>query len=205
MSAPIKWSGNDNYSTPGYLLGALDHEFGFDLDPCPLAPEPEVDGLGLDWSGRRVFLNPPWSRISPWVDKALESGAEVVVMVLPARTDTGWFHRLKDRGAEIRLFRKRMKFVRGGVQTRGATDGTLVAVLRPLSPAFAMAEARRTWRIVVHAALDRIGGRGTLPQIYSAMQRPADRASENRWWRPKVRQVLGRHFKRVGPSEFALP
>jgi len=64
---------------------------------------------------------------------------------------------------------------------------------------------RKTWRAVVDVALRKIGGRGTLTEIYSAMQHRSDRASDNQWWKDKVRQVLQLHFKRVGPAEFALP
>ncbi len=127
----MKWSGNDNYSTPEYFRKCLDDEFGFDLDPCPLDESPLIDGLVLPWTGNRVFVNPPWSVITPWVQKALKRDAEIVVMVLPARTDTDWFHSLKDNGAELRLFRKRVNFHRNGEQTQASpTDGTLVAIIR---------------------------------------------------------------------------
>ena len=137
MSAPIlsRWNKNDSYGTPEFLRDALDHEFGLNYDPCPLSKNPELDGLSTDWTGRRVFVNPPWSDITPWVRKATASRAEIVVMVLPARTDTLWFHHLKDRGAEMRLFRRRVRFIRNDAQKSlvNATDGTMVAVVRPLA------------------------------------------------------------------------
>lgn len=109
-------------------------EFDFDLDPCPLNaqfdPTKHQDGLKLDWSNRRVFCNPPWSDIASWVVKGLESQAAVVVYVVPARTDTAWFHMLRHRGVELRLFRKRVHFVRDGVSAN-PTDGTLVAIVYP--------------------------------------------------------------------------
>lgn len=61
---------------------------------------------------------------------------------------------------------------------------------------------RQTWRVVVEGALQRIGGRGTLSEIYHAMR--DSRPSENKWWKDKVRQVLQLHFVRVGPGEWAL-
>lgn len=61
---------------------------------------------------------------------------------------------------------------------------------------------RQTWRIVVESALRRIGGRGTLTEIYHAMK--DKRPSENQWWKDKVRQVLQLHFVHVGPGEWAL-
>lgn len=62
---------------------------------------------------------------------------------------------------------------------------------------------RQTWRVVVDVALRKIGGRGTLSEIYNAMKDL--RPSENRWWKDKVRQVLQLHFVRVGQGEWALP
>jgi hypothetical protein len=131
----IKWSGNNNYTTPDYLLQALDMEFGFTLDPCPFNPNWTVDGLNLDWTGERVFCNPPWSDITPWVEKAYESNA-LTVFLLPARTDTGWFARMaaSPENTEIRLFRRRVHFLRDGIGgNKAPSDGTMVAVVRQLS------------------------------------------------------------------------
>ncbi len=130
----MKWSNYNSYATPDYLRDALDMEFGFDFDPCPLNPDfdpdKDIHGLLLDWTGRRLFCNPPWGDIDPWVEKALTSRA-LIVFVLPARTDTGWFHLLKDSGAEIRLFRKRVHFLRDGIGgNKAPTDGTMIAVVR---------------------------------------------------------------------------
>jgi hypothetical protein len=123
----FKWSGNDNYKTPDFLYEALDKEFGITLDPCPLNPEPDVDGLELDWTDETVFCNPPWSDITPWVKKALDSDC-LTVFVLPARTDTEWYHTLARRHADLRLFRKRVNFIREG-GSASPTDGTLVAIV----------------------------------------------------------------------------
>jgi hypothetical protein len=62
---------------------------------------------------------------------------------------------------------------------------------------------RNTWRVVVDVALRKIGGRGTLTEIYNAMRDL--RPSENKWWKDKVRQVLQLHFERIGPGQWALP
>jgi DNA N-6-adenine-methyltransferase Dam len=95
----VPWSGNDNFATPDYLYQSLEREFGLTLDPCPLDPEPDKDGLLLDWTGEVVYCNPPWSDPLPWVNKALASRC-ITVFVLPARTDTEWFRRLKDGGGK---------------------------------------------------------------------------------------------------------
>lgn len=70
------------------------------------------DGLIQPWSGS-VFVNPPYGRqISKWVAKAaLEiSRCRMIVMLLPARTDTGWFHDYVYGRAEVRFIRGRLKF-----------------------------------------------------------------------------------------------
>jgi DNA N-6-adenine-methyltransferase (Dam) len=127
----MKWSGNDSYATPEYLFHALNDEFDFSLDPCPLNPDwPKtgIDGLQLDWNGQVVFCNPPWSDIMPWVNKALTSKC-LTVFLLPARTDTAWFHKLYASRAVIRFFRKRVHFIAGDMK-KNPTDGTMVAIIR---------------------------------------------------------------------------
>lgn len=117
-------SKTDLWSTPQDFFDNLDKEFGFTLDACAL-PEnakceyyytPEDDGLKQAWKGV-VWCNPPYGRqIGDWVRKAVQSALEgaTVVMLLPARTDTKWFHELVYRRAEIRFIPGRLKF--GGAE-----------------------------------------------------------------------------------------
>lgn len=67
-------------------------------------------GLG----GATVFCNPPYGRaIGLWVRKAYQESRKAdttVVMLLPARTDTAWFHDYIYHRAEIRFIRGRLKF-----------------------------------------------------------------------------------------------
>ena len=98
----------------------LDAEFHFDLDVCAI-PEnakcanyysPDQDGLSQEWKGV-CWCNPPYGRkIGDWVKKADESTLDgaVVVMLLPARTDTRWFHKYIYGKAEIRFLPGRLKF-----------------------------------------------------------------------------------------------
>jgi phage N-6-adenine-methyltransferase len=93
----------------------------FDLDVCA-TPENakcaryytrEQDGLAQSWTGR-VWMNPPYGReIGLWVAKALasvESGdAEIVVCLVPARTDTRWWHQYAAKG-EVEFLTGRVKF-----------------------------------------------------------------------------------------------
>lgn len=114
-SASIEWA------TPWPLFRELDAEFHFDLDPCSTHENAkcaahftqEEDGLLQDWGGKRVFCNPPYGRELPkWIKKAhdeAEKGA-LVVMLIPARTDTRAFHDYIYHQAEIRFIRGRIKF-----------------------------------------------------------------------------------------------
>lgn len=116
-----KWSGSEvmfssasvDWKTPESTYLGLDAEFRFTMDLCPL--EGEFGGLGnglaIEWTGS-VFVNPPYGRhIGDWVKKGWESAklGAVVVMLLPARTDTRWWHDYCMRG-EIRFIRGRLKF-----------------------------------------------------------------------------------------------
>lgn len=108
------------WPTPEVAFNALNEEFGFTLDPCathhnhkcPKYYTEQEDGLHQTWAPETVFMNPPYGRsIDRWVRKAhLESlqGATVVCL-LPARTDTAWWHDYCMRG-QIRFIRGRLKF-----------------------------------------------------------------------------------------------
>ena len=111
-------SKTDLWSTPQATFDELDSEFHFTLDPCSTHENAkcekhytkEDDGLSKDWSGERVFCNPPYGReIGKWVKKCAESKS-LVVALLPARTDTKWFHEYIYGKAEIRFIKGRLKF-----------------------------------------------------------------------------------------------
>ena len=97
------------WRTPKALYQALDAEFGFDDDPCPVGG---TDGLTREW-GRRVYMNPPYGReVVPWVKRAYEEGlnGKLVVCLLPSRTDTRWWHGYVMKAREIRFIKGRLKF-----------------------------------------------------------------------------------------------
>lgn len=100
-----------HWATPKSVYDALDREFNFDFDPCPLH-ETELDGaapLFTQWRGKRVFCNPPYNGIRPFLDRATE--ADVSVYLIPARTDTRWFHEIcLPLASEIRFIKGRLKF-----------------------------------------------------------------------------------------------
>ena len=111
------------WETPQALFDELDREFGFTLDVCAL-PEnakcdlfftPEMDGLSRSWKGYTCWMNPPYGReIKKWVGKAWGENRynrTTVVCLLPARTDTRWFHDYIYNKAKIRFLKGRIKFV----------------------------------------------------------------------------------------------
>lgn len=120
INAGMFSSNTDLWETPQDFFDKLDAEFHFDLDVCAI-PEnakcvnyytPEQDGLLQAWKGV-CWCNPPYGRkVGNWVKKAAESATAgaVVVMLLPARTDTKWFHQYIYGKTEIRFVPGRLKF-----------------------------------------------------------------------------------------------
>lgn len=118
---PDGWT-SDEWSTPPAFVEAMAAEFGpFDLDVC-CRPETAKaarfytkadDGLSRPWVGR-VWLNPPYSKPRPWLEKAASEvaagRATVVVALLPASVDTRWFHEAVLGRAELRFVRGRVRF-----------------------------------------------------------------------------------------------
>jgi hypothetical protein len=118
----------DNYATPAYLYEELDKEFQFDHDPCGLNPLGlrEIDGLG-EW-GKRNWVNPPYSKKIPWIQKAIEEQrkGKLTVMLLPVDTSTSWFLDMVLPNAEVRWIRGRLKFGK-----THAAYASMLAIFRP--------------------------------------------------------------------------
>lgn len=115
-------STTDQLTTPQAFFDEQNKEFNFDLDPCATKENAkcrkiftaEENGLLQDWSGHRVFCNPPYGRaIAAWVRKCYKESQKpdtLVVMLIPARTDTSYFHDYIYHKAEIRFIRGRLHF-----------------------------------------------------------------------------------------------
>jgi len=116
-------SKTDLWSTPQDFYNKLDKEFNFNLDPCANNENHKCDeyftidndGLKKDWKGHTVFVNPPYGRvIKDWVQKCYEESLKPntkVVMLIPARTDTIYFHKyIYHIAKEIRFIKGRLKF-----------------------------------------------------------------------------------------------
>ena len=128
-------SKSDIWATPQDFYNNLNAEFNFTLDPCALPTNakcskfytPEQNGLKQDWSNETVFCNPPYSDIKNWVEKAYNEakrGAKVV-MLIPARTDTRYFHDFIYNKHEVRFVKGRLKF---GDQKNSAPFPSMVVV-----------------------------------------------------------------------------
>ena len=115
-------SARADWGTPPEFFARLHEEFSFTLDVCAHEDNakldrylsPAVDALAQPWAPERCFMNPPYGRAitGKWIAKArLESerGA-LVVCLIPARTDTSYWHEHVMRAAEVRLVRGRLRF-----------------------------------------------------------------------------------------------
>lgn len=118
----------DERGTPRDLFDALNTEFKFYLDACASAENRKCawyltktqNGLNVDWCKfGTTFVNPPFgpggTYLKLWARKAFEQSQSgiVVVCLLPAKTDTGWFHDWCMRAAEIRFIRGRLTYEAG--------------------------------------------------------------------------------------------
>ena len=123
---------DDNWKTPEGVYRALDSEFHFDDDPCPLVGAKLLkDGLSRPW-GKSVFMNPPYSNPTPWVKRAFEESTRgsTVVGLLRCDTSAAWFHDWVWNKAELRFVRGRLTFFKGSVG-HSAPFASVIAVWRP--------------------------------------------------------------------------
>lgn len=131
-------SNSDEWATPQDVFDKLNCEFHFDLDPCATVNNhktdwyftAEQDGLDQNWGGHKVFCNPPYSEIDKWVEKAWRESRQdytTVVLLIPARTDTRYFHNFIYNRAEIRFIKGRLKF---GQSKNSAPFPSMVVIFR---------------------------------------------------------------------------
>lgn len=135
-------SNTAEWATPQAFFNELDAEFHFTLDPCATPQNAkcarfftkETDGLAQSWQGETVYCNPPYGRdLAKWVKKASDEvirggGRTLVVMLIPARTDTSYFHDYIYKRHEVRFVRGRLHF---NESKCGAPFPSMVVVMRP--------------------------------------------------------------------------
>lgn len=130
----------DDWGTPQKIFDELNAEFNFTVDVCANANNFKVanyfdlikNGLAQDWNGV-VWMNPPYGRtIKLWMAKAYESwrGGATVVCLVPARTDTAWWHDYAAHASEIRFIRGRLKFERPGIKSDAAPFPSAIVIFR---------------------------------------------------------------------------
>lgn len=130
-------SATDDWATPQVFYDQLHLEFGFTTDVCASKENAKCshfydvsqDGLKQDWTGA-CWMNPPYGRtIGECMKKARETaqaGQATVVCLVPARTDTAWWHDYA-RFGEIRFVRGRLKF---GNATTSAPFPSAIVIFR---------------------------------------------------------------------------
>jgi phage N-6-adenine-methyltransferase len=132
-------SASDEWPTPSAFFAELNRRYQFTLDPCATAENAkcatyftrEDDGLKQDWGTHRVFCNPPYGRvIGQWARKCYgaSQGGALVVLLVPARTCTRWFHDWVCGKARIEFVSGRLRF---GAAKADAPFPSLLAIYSP--------------------------------------------------------------------------
>jgi hypothetical protein len=131
---------NDNYATDSRIMDLFRDWF----DPCPLNPDPQADGLSIDWEDR-TYVNPPYSKPLPWVRKALEENkkGKLIVMLLRMDTSTEWFKLLQEGGAVFLWINGRLRFNDCG---KPANFPSMLVILNK-GVGFVPTEKRNKWRM----------------------------------------------------------
>ena len=129
---------SDEWETPLDFYETLNKEFDFNLDPCATHENHktemyftlEDDGLSKNWGGYNVFCNPPYSEIKKWVQKADQECRKqntLIVLLVPARTDTIWFHDYIYKKHEVRFIKGRLRF---GNSTQNAPFPSMIVIFK---------------------------------------------------------------------------
>jgi phage N-6-adenine-methyltransferase len=134
---------SDEWETPDVLVAWLNMTFQFTLDPCATSENhkceryftTEDDGLTQSWSEERVFLNPPYSQVKLWMQKAYESAQTeraTVACLVAVRTDTRWWQDwVLGKANEIQYLAGRVTFKRPGKPANTAPFPSALVVYRP--------------------------------------------------------------------------
>jgi site-specific DNA-methyltransferase (adenine-specific) len=131
----------DEWATPQSIFDELNDEFGFTLDvaaseanhKCARYYTKDDNGLQQAWDGQ-VFCNPPYGRaVGKWLAKGREAAANgaTVVFLIPARTDTRWFHEHVYKIADdLRFIKGRLRFQHSDGRCASAPFPSMVVIYR---------------------------------------------------------------------------
>ncbi len=131
----------DEWGTPQQVFNKLNNEFGFQLDTCATAENAKCEifytkensGLDNDWKAVN-WCNPPYSDIKRWVLKARREQLKgnLTVMLIPARTDTAFFHDsiYNKANVEVRFFRGRIRFINPAKKLDNAPFPSMIVIFR---------------------------------------------------------------------------
>lgn len=137
ITTAYKGDRSDDWFTPKWLYDKLKEEFKINYDPCPYKSGNKM-GLFNDW-GKRVFVNPPYSNIEEWFNKAMlelkKGTSELIIFLVFARTGTKWFHKYIwdsklhkfKKNVSVRFIRGRLKF---GNSKNSAPDDSMIIIFR---------------------------------------------------------------------------
>lgn len=129
----------DEWETPQDFFDELNRIYHFDLDVCATEQNAKCkrffnskqDGLKKSWGGATIWCNPPYSNIIEWCRKATEEqqNGTTTVMLVPARTDTKWFHQYvwQKPNVDVQFVRGRLRF---GGSNQNAPFPSMVIVFR---------------------------------------------------------------------------
>lgn len=137
---------SDSWATPQHIFDKLNSQYNFTLDPasddvnakCTKHYTEQQNGLAQSWNGETVFINPPYSKTYEWVRKAyheVANGNTTVIMLLPARTDTKWFHEFcldPILVKSVTFIKGRLKF--GGQKNSAPFPSMIVEFCNPKKP-----------------------------------------------------------------------
>jgi len=134
---------SDEWATPVELYDWLNQTFQFTLDPCATDENHKTsryftiagNGLSQSWANERVFMNPPYSEVKLWMEKAYlsaQNGGASVVCLVAARTDTRWWQDwVLNKANEIQFLAGRVMFSRPGKGANAAPFPSAVVIYRP--------------------------------------------------------------------------
>lgn len=123
-----KISYSDHWFTPKEIYDVYVNLKGY-YDPCPLMANDFDFNIELPYN---LFINPPYSDIAKWVDYAIDNhkyclafgNNKNIVILIPSRTDTKYFHKLLEYGCDLEFIKGRLKF--GGAKTGAPFPSVLV-------------------------------------------------------------------------------